>query len=303
MKHIFVITNPKSRKNAKNPEIHKKINLISNIEAEKVQSENELSKLLQYLHAHPPQILAINGGDGTLTKVINTWLKNNPPPLPTLLPLCGGTMNVVAAHMNIKGNPIDLLKRALKAIKDENKHHKTLNLLKIDNIYGFVFGVGCFAKFVEEYDTRGKTGSPLRAAQLLLKASCQAIKGSGSLFPNMEDTKIKADNSVINTQNTVGAAVSVVKHAGLGFKPFYLAENGQMHAIILKRPLPPLALALPAALSGKAWSTKSSLHLTCNTLEITLPAPEKFLLDGDIHLAGSNKIKVEKGLKISFLIP
>ena len=175
--------------------------------------------------------------------------------------------------------------------------------MKINNIYGFVFGVGCFARFVEEYDRGGATGSSLRAARLLLKAAIQAAAGLGSMFPGLDEAEASAGGYAIDTRHAVGIAASTVKYAGLGFKPFYLAGDGFMHVAVLKRPLFLLATSLPAALIGKSRGNRSARHMRCRSLEIKLRAGEKFLLDGDIRICNQDSIKVETGPEITFLVP
>ncbi|NUN14808.1 MAG: hypothetical protein HUU55_14350 [Myxococcales bacterium] len=113
--HLGLLTNPRSRQNTLFP-IHHRLAKLGMSPDDSVQTihPSEIQNALTYLLFHRNiNVLAINGGDGTIHTVVNVlWnlldevetLSGVACPAPLLLLLNGGTMNMASRAMNTKGN-------------------------------------------------------------------------------------------------------------------------------------------------------------------------------------------------------
>src|SRR5690349_19758362 len=105
MPGIGIIANPHSKLNKQNPERHELLGYILGQQGQLrlTESLEHLSKVAAEFHQKKIDILAINGGDGTisrtLTAIVNEYKGD---PLPPIALLRGGTMNVLAQNLGVK---------------------------------------------------------------------------------------------------------------------------------------------------------------------------------------------------------
>ena len=124
------------------------------------QSLESLESEAAAMAGSPPAVLAIDGGDGTLhrtlTAVVRTWKDR---PLPIIAVLAGGTMNVVAASLRLGSRPERSLAQLVAQLRAGHTPATVQRrCLRVQDTYGFVFGNGLMANFLEEYYARGGTG-------------------------------------------------------------------------------------------------------------------------------------------------
>jgi diacylglycerol kinase (ATP) len=168
---IGVISNPHSKLNRKNPNRHHYLTYIAGSEGHVAvtNSLEELEQVASMYKALGVKVIAINGGDGTIahtiTAIIHAWKDQ---PLPRIVLLRGGTINVVAQNLGIQGTPEEILFRLIEGYSKGtlDKIHR-LHTIKIANNYGFLFANGVCANFLEEF-YKNKTGR-LGSIALILK--------------------------------------------------------------------------------------------------------------------------------------
>src|SRR5687768_275022 len=108
MSGIGIITNPHSKLNKRNP---RRAELLGYIVGERGQLEitNTLADLERVAHEFREKkihTLAISGGDGTICRTLTALIHAyGEVPLPRVALLRGGTINVLANNLGIKGAP------------------------------------------------------------------------------------------------------------------------------------------------------------------------------------------------------
>ena len=116
MSRLVVISNPRSKKNRKEPDLHRDLEAILG-DIGRVESPDgfdAVNALALRLLDEKPEVIAINGGDGTLGVVMTALHKAwDDSPYPQILLLRGGTMNTVAKNLSLWGKPRKLLKQAV----------------------------------------------------------------------------------------------------------------------------------------------------------------------------------------------
>jgi len=173
---LGIISNPFSRKNARS---HITDRLLPRLVPDpstvvNTQSVDALDKALRYLiFERGVNVLGLNGGDGTLHAAINRLIAlqkeaerqfSLPFPLPKLLFLNGGTLNIVSRATGTKGNTIRTVKSFLKRTNGrvlgqlETQDLKLIRVTKENQEanYGFVFGTELVANALEMYGLFGE---------------------------------------------------------------------------------------------------------------------------------------------------
>ena len=115
-------------------------------------------------------MIAVHGGDGTLHKTVTALVRAfGDTPLPPVAALCGGTMNVVASSLDIRERPHAFVQQlAEDARVDRAPDTIRRRCIQVDGQYGFIFGNGLMANFLNEYYGPGGYG-PWRAIWLMLR--------------------------------------------------------------------------------------------------------------------------------------
>jgi hypothetical protein len=173
---LGVISNPFSRRNART-RLHDRLlpRLVPDKEnAVETRTSTDLERALRYLlFERGVNVLALNGGDGTLHASVNAMMRlsrdvhsktGEPFILPRLLFLNGGTLNIVSRATGTKGNPVRTLKEFLKRGTGQplsRLETRELAMLKVSvddgSIrYGFVFGSELVANALEMYTLFGE---------------------------------------------------------------------------------------------------------------------------------------------------
>ena len=108
---------------------------------------------------HGIKILAINGGDGTISQTLTAFIKAyDGAPLPKIAILRGGTINVLAENLGIKGSPEQVLYRLIERHSINNLTvTRKISTICIEGQHGFLFGNGTTAGFLELF-TKIKLG-------------------------------------------------------------------------------------------------------------------------------------------------
>ena len=260
MPGIAIIANPNSRKNRANPKIIE--GLRARIEGHgrlfSTSSLSELAEVAEAVKAMAPDVLCFNGGDGTnhcsLSAVLNVWGER---PIPPLAFLKGGTMNTVTSGMGIKGSAQEILDLVVQRhAAGEALPTTELMTLKVDgDKYGFLFGTGMQARFLEIY-YEGGDASPWKAVKVL-SACVGSTLIRGEVYRRMstpDRLHVDADGQrwPFDQWDMVGAGT--VPNIAFFFRPYYRAgeDPQRFHtwgvacgAGVLSMKLPRIAMAQP----------------------------------------------------------
>src|SRR5512147_3096742 len=116
MAGIGIVSNPRSWRNRRHPETADRLRRALGDEGELREAETPeaLSEALTAFARAGIDVLAVNGGDGTLHLAVTAMAESWRGPWPRLLPLRGGTMNTIASAHRLSGAPEALLSRLLQ---------------------------------------------------------------------------------------------------------------------------------------------------------------------------------------------
>ncbi len=175
-----IIVNPHARASSKAmPGIEKVLAQFPNIPFLKAVTPDDMQKALFQLAAKRVNLLVISGGDGTVHAAVCCLLNRKPfRAMPVISLIQGGTANLTAKNLGLRGRPDKALHRLLRCLcrneKDREPDVSLGGLLKINTpdlaepLYGFLFGAGLICRGIRFFHHREKIMGKYRIASNLL---------------------------------------------------------------------------------------------------------------------------------------
>lgn len=313
MPGIAVVTNPRSRQNRRNPQLTGQLAYVLGDRGHVAQphSIDELVEAARRFHDQGVDVIAINGGDGTahvvLTAVIQAWSGD---PLPPIALLRGGTMNTIAAGLGVKGTPATLLDALLRRYHSgEPFPTAERHVMRIGGDekpqYGFLFGNGLLANFLEAY-YEGSEPSPTKAAWLLARACASAVV-NGALIRQLTrpaEVEVEVDGQLWSVRSFLTVGAGTVDDIGLGFRPFFqsVRHPGRMHVLGLACSAVTLVKELPRIWMAHPTQSPDILNAFPERMLLRSERPQAYMVDGDFHTAGQT-LEVSVGPRVRFVLP
>lgn len=313
MSGIGIITNPHSKLNKRHPGRQRLLGYIvgEHGKLELTNSLEDLARVAESFRDRKIDVLAINGGDGTISRTLTAFIKAyGDLSLPKVLILKGGTINVLAENLGLHGTPEAILVRYIESLSGvhqaTSRHYRTLTA---EGHYGFLFGNGAVANYLEEF-YRNKTG-PIGSIFLILKIyfwslfhpeRFKAIIGERTYHFRFDGGRLD-----LGLRSTSAVMASTVEKMPLGPKLFPDARRqcDLFSFFSLEIPALKLPFRLPLALSfnrpgqrfGRINRLVSSLEITTQDLK-----PQKYTLDGELFESHGGKLEVSLGPPVEFII-
>ena len=313
MAGIGIITNPHSRRNRRHPERMRRLGYMlgQNDSYELTNRVEDVAAVAERFKDSGIDILALNGGDGTNHVTLTTFIKvYGDQPLPKVALLRGGTMNTVSNGVGINGTPprliANLVEKYYTGQPFETTRRNTLRVIdETGDRYGFIFGNGVVANFLEEYYATGNP-SPTTAAVLLGKAVASLPMGGefqDRLFRPFT-ARIELDKDSWESRDYTSVLAATVDQIGLGFRPFIRSQEreGAFHLLgIIARPLE-LAMQLPRIRLGLPVDENKIRSAVSSRALFRSDQPISYTIDGDMHIAADGMVTLEAGPSIEIII-
>ena len=308
MSNILVIVNPHSKKNKRNPQNIERFREILGTKGVLLSpsSIKDMELLLtRSLKQENIDILCINGGDGTIHKVItilfqvfgdNSW--------PKLLILKGGTMNNIARNIGIP-----LFKGAHFLLQEIVEHDSYTTIKKhpliIDETHaGFIYGTSGISAYLEEYYDGGNP-SAWKAAKIAIRSMLSAlINGAyvNKIFAP-RPISIQVDGKKGKENHSTNMGISTVSDLGFYLRPFYATLECPNIAHVITMNCSPLYLlfALPNMWMARPTNKSYIEDMSGQKIDLYFEGEQSFTLDGDLYpIKGEQHIRV--GRSIEFII-
>ena len=278
----------------------------------------EVREALAEFARHEIDVLAINGGDGTVARVLGEVLEHQPFPgrLPVAL-LPGGTTNMSADRLGVRGS----LTRAARRLFDwsAGRHRGTCEtlsrpILRVrfadgrDNAYGMFLGAGAVIQGTE-YAHRKIHARGLRDNAGLAVAVARTLWGLRRGDPRFSRTvplTMRVDGRERLTHEPVGVLlVSSLDRLFLGIKPFWGPGKGPLRSTVIGPAPQRLLRNLPGLLAGRPnrAMTKAAGYLSFRGGRLELRLDGTLNIDGELHAVGpaTGPLLVEAGGAFDFL--
>lgn len=301
MSSIGIIVNPYSKKNKRKPQFADKLfSLIDqNDEIVKTKTLRELEETLLRFKEKNMDYIGVVGGDGSINLVLEKLIKIYAgESIPVILPLKGGTMNVLASHLNIPSSPY----RALKDLKDGHKTTRVLNSLNCNGRIGFIYADGSINNFLVEF-YRNKSNH-IGAIILTVKITLSSIFSTSysKKLINVFPFSIRA-NEASYEKNCLANIASTISTIPLGIPLFKDVDKHSDEFQFQSITTSPKFLFLKIfhiLFARQAGQQRYKLNLFTKKVGISSAAhPIKYTLDGELF--EDDEIKLELGKKIEFI--
>jgi diacylglycerol kinase (ATP) len=303
---IGIVSNPRARKNAADPARMERLRLILDDEGilRQARTLEEIADIGAEFRRSRIDILAIDGGDGTIHHTISAFIPiYGDAGLPPVAILRGGTMNTIANSLGLKGSSEEILQRIVRAIKTRSTLEVIrTNALGVNDRYGFIFGMGFPVNLLNAY-YRGRGRGRWKTIGVLLKILLSILgkeSAEGNFFRPLE-ADIWLDGAVLPMGRFTAILGSTVKGVGLGFKPTRRAgEEGLFQILLLDMGPRRMALSALKVLLAMELRDERLFDRMATQSVIRLKKPADMQIDGEIF-GNQREVRLHIGPAIRFI--
>lgn len=308
MPGIGVILNPHSKRYLKSPH---KLEMMNFIVGERgdfraTQDLEAVETVIKKFCDQEIEVLALSGGDGTNHRTLTALLQHyGDRPLPRIALLRGGTLNTVAAACGIKGAPEKILLKLIECHqRAEPMHSIVVYPMKINDRYGFIWGCGVIARFMEAYYAKG-IPSPAHAAWTLVHSVSSALMNgrfASTLFARTDAT-ITVNGELWPFANYSAIYAGAINQLGFNFRVFHYAGSDKaFHAIAFSTTPRHVLHAVPRMYCGRPSGCEDLLEAPAQEMEVQLKQPLSYTIDGDMY-EPEDYFLLRTGPKLEILVP
>lgn len=256
---IAIVTNPRSRKNLRDPGRAERLReIVGDLgEVRQTESPEELRQALPELLAGGATVLVSDGGDGSLHWMLNTLSELEregelTAPAPPVVPTNGGTIDFVARKAGIRGDATKIVRRLVDAVQQGRELPcQDLDSLAIDmsvrdedgqehrsRRVGFALAAGGVGqRFFDKYYAQDELGSG--AIVRVIVRACASQAARALRLPVAAETLQYGEEVFRPTHARVridGVAVEAEHHGALHAGAFDVDLGGVVRVFPLARP-------------------------------------------------------------------
>ncbi|HPQ80355.1 MAG TPA: diacylglycerol kinase family protein [bacterium] len=310
MSGIGIILNPHSRSNRKNPERVKQLGFIVGDKGSCHATEtlDQVRRVAYEFKDRGIEILGISGGDGTNHKTLTAFLDvYGDAPLPKIALLRGGTMNNMANQLGIRGTPEKVLSNLIFKYHENEPFAETrINMIRVNGMYGFLFGMGLISRFIEKYQDVEGGPSPARGAWMLARAMFSSLF-NGRMVQHLAerfDATITVDGRRMPFKNYMMIFAGTMRTLGFNFRPLYRATSaeGQFQTVAISATGRQVLCTFPAAFLARPSKSEHYADEMGSRVVIELEKPMSYTIDGDFPESPSDRIEISTGPLLTCIV-
>lgn len=314
---VGLISNPASGHNRDQFEgIRLRIEQTPGIHHRITHSAADIAAALRDLAALNIEVLAINGGDGTVSAILGELLESelfSRPPLIALLP--GGTANMNAGDIGVRGSlqkAVERFCRWCASGRDISGKVAQRAMLRVITSstdrphYGMFLGGGAIIHGTEyahkEIHSRG-----LRDDFSLALGTLRTVWGvlrDDPAFNRHVAITLSLDDKAPHQYDTLILAVSTLQRLAFGMRPFWSTEQGAIRLTLMEQGCTRFARTFFSIVRGRPSrnAIPASGYHSNNADRITLAMAGKINLDGELlEVAGA--VEISASIRLEFLRP
>ncbi|MGQ9629182.1 MAG: diacylglycerol/lipid kinase family protein [bacterium] len=318
-KAIGVITNPNSGKN-RVVSRERAIRAVLGDRALywKTSSVEEIPRTIEDAIGEGVEIICVNGGDGAYQKVLSALIplcQRESVELPLIVPLRGGTMNVLPNNLGFKSGIAKTCRRLLNFLDLRSKTGKAKTIkrptLKIYNRtdgileYGYLFANNLIYKGLSAYYAYGKPNlfEALRAFIAIAVGGVFRSKRAREFF-RLEEASLTVDGKQVPWDRHLAIIASTLTRMIFGFRPFGVdpSNDRQFRVFSISTGIGETLLNLPLIVRSKGGIEilrEKCLNTVASRIEVELSSG--YTIDGEIYNVDRPlKIEITPGPVIRF---
>ena len=297
-----------------------RIGLLNNLKAGR--NERQVQRLLESCDHHPEvvhlettcgaavpealwelanqdvDILAVNGGDGTLQFVLTEILGHDAfdGRVPMIAPLRGGRTNMTALDIGTQRDSAQAMSDLISAVRAGEIEDRIVerNVLRVeyglqhDLGYGMFFGGGVIARAVELVQrafpkgrAQGVFGGTLVTAGLLGRLATG--QGTGDVL-EPDKVEVLLDREPVDADQFTILMGCTLDRLFSGMNPFWGRGEGPVRFTGFEKNAEQLWKAIPGILKGQPaeWVGESSGYISRNVRQVAMRLDSAFTIDGEV---------------------
>jgi hypothetical protein len=261
-------------------------------------------------------LVAINGGDGTIQTVLTALFDRKPyEEIPLLAILRAGTDSIIARDVGIRGSRDRGLRKLINWARkpDGSGAPVRRSVIRLqtssrqDSLYGMIFGAAVIYQAIlfcrRNIHTMGVTGA--LAPSLTLARFLLGVIRRNPQYAATAPLAIELDRAAPIRNDFLMVLVSTVNRFFLGLRPFWGTETGALQFTAVADRARYLMRVLPSMARGQRCRlrTPDNGYFSHNADEVRLKLNSGFMLDGELHPVGPDKqeIILNNGGQATFL--
>ncbi len=276
-------------------------------------SAGDIPDALAQLAQEHISVLAINGGDGTGSAILGRALQSDCfDRLPTIALLPGGTANMNAGDIGIKGSLARATERFCRWCEGDRSKGELVNraLLRVTSAtesepqFGMFLGAGAIIQGTE-YAHEKVHARGLRDDFSLALTTLRTVWGilrDNPRFNRHVTTSMRIDNGEPVQNDTLILAISTLERLAFGMRPFWGTGPGGLRITLIEQHSSRFARTFFSIVRGKpnANAVASSGYHSYNAQELKLSLDGKLNLDGEI-LEPDGEVTISASEELAFL--
>jgi diacylglycerol kinase (ATP) len=313
---VGVLINPLSGKNRQEaPAILLTLGEHPDVLQHTVQDPQDVYKALFDFSRQKVDTVVISGGDGTIQAVLTVLFHHHPfTSPPQLIVLEGGTTNMIAGDIGIKGKQSNALHRLFKWIEtgsgNVTRQERSILRLQVPGHevkYGMFFGAAYISQGIEYYrrHLHHKKLHGLPGICMTLLRFLWALIRRQTRIAAPTAMQIRADSERLQEEYFMLFFVSTLNRLFFGLRPFWGNEEGRLRLTAVRSKARYLLRVLPAAARGRKAekATRENGYYSRNADEIELHITDSMALDGEIYTPDSSRqpTLLQYGGKVTFV--
>ena len=294
--NIGVLMNPLSGGNLNGLDsVRSVINQNPQVLHRDVQTPQDVLETLLDFARRDVNLLAVNGGDGTVQAVLTNLFLHRPfSVMPLLAVLQSGTTSMTARDVGFSGSRAKSLRKLFKWAHSGEGEPKVIQrpVLQVQapghpTYYGMFFGASAIYQGIEYFhrkvNTKGLRGE-LGPGITILRFLWSALRRRSGFIPPI-NVSVTVDGKPSQNFDSFVVLVSSLERLFLGIYPYWGMESGPLHYTAVRAHPRHLLMALPGLLRGRQgrFGTIENGYYSHNAHEIKLNLDGGFTLDGQLY--------------------
>lgn len=318
---VSILTNTANRYNRRHPDVGATIRAaLPGALYRETRGIAEIEPALADIADAGTELLVLNGGDGTVQKVVTALLARSAqysPPMLALLP--GGTTNMTARSVNAQALGFQRALRALSGIVPTlagSDHPVTDHSSVIERpavvatlpdhtqVAGFFWGMGAILRGIE-YCQKTVYEAGIGGEQASGVALVRTVIGIARRQPPFAGgaTVELAGCSPSGRFEASILLATTLEQLFLGIRPFWGQPQGALRGVLVEEPARRLIRNLPALLRGRPnrHMTAATGYHPINTETLDVTADGRFTLDGELYDLPAGTLRLAPSIPLRFL--
>jgi diacylglycerol kinase family enzyme len=308
---VAVLSNPNSKRSRDTPDLAREMRALLGADGCVIETRTvaDVPGAVSECLARTPEILAVNGGDGTLHAVVTALIPacaKAGRALPRIALLRGGTMNTIAKSMRtMAGTPLSILER-LAAAHRRGESVNTVERHALDlnggAEFGFLFGLGLPVNFLRAY-YEGERRGAAKGAEVLGRLVASAVTGGAfarRVFSPIP-ARVSVDGGPGSRKPYTAISAATVTEVGLGFATFRRTVEKPGHFQIIAAAESPLRIALQMHRQYSGERLRGDvLDELVKEARIETEGDADYMIDGEIK-RGGRRFVLRAGPRLRFV--